>query len=313
MRSRREHEQKPTRKMNATARRARIISSLLRWYRKSGRDLPWRDEKNPYRILVSEVMLQQTQVSRVLTKYPQFLRSFPTLRRLAHSKTSDVIRSWRGMGYNNRALRLQKLSRDVLTSHRGTLPSNIADLMNLPGIGRYTAHAVACFAFGNRVPVVDTNVARVLGRLYPQRKRRASEGKPDFWALAEDHLPRRNAHDWNQALMDIGSTICTAAKPKCNDCPLRTLCPSAHKTSRQNSSRSRSEPGRGGIPNRVYRGRAIEVLRNLRPGGWITSSHLARSIKNDFSVKDQGWFNSLLRALERDGLIRGRNRISLPD
>ena len=307
------HKPKSTRRKKSIARRLRIISSLLRWYRKHGRDLPWRDEKNPYRILVSEVMLQQTQVSRVLIKYPQFLRDFPTLQRLARAKSSDVIRSWRGMGYNNRALRLLNLSRDVITNDHGTIPGNIEALMNLPGIGRYTAHAVACFAFGKRVPIVDTNIARVLGRLYPPKKGTADEGKRDFWTLAENHLPKKNAHDWNQALMDLGSTICSAGRPKCNICPLRTMCPSAHKISRQNVARSRNEPGRSGIPNRIYRGRAIEVLRNLRPGGWITSSQLARSIKSDFNGNDRAWFNSLLRALARDGLIRGRNRISLPD
>jgi A/G-specific adenine glycosylase len=306
---------KPTRKSRAIVRRSRIISSLLRWYRKNCRDLPWRDEKNPYRILVSEVMLQQTQVSRVLAKYPQFLKDFPTFARLADAKTSKVIRAWRGMGYNNRALRLQNLSRVVVTRYSGRLPGNIADLMNLPGVGRYTAHAVACFAFGERVPVVDTNVARVLGRLYPRRKQSSSAEKTYYWALAEHHLPRTRAHDWNQALMDLGATICTAAKPKCDACPLRTSCPSAFKKSRQNSNRSRNEPGRGGVPNRIYRGRAVEVLRNLRPGGWMTSSQLARKIKSDFNGQDQRWFISLLRGLERDGLVRGRgrSRISLPD
>ena len=260
-------------------------------------------------------MLQQTQVARVSTKYPEFLRKFPTLDRLARARTSEVIRTWRGMGYNNRALRLQKLSKIVVQDFGGKLPENIEDLQGLPGIGRYTAHAVACFAFGQRVPVVDTNIQRILSRLYPQRKVLPILQTADMWALAEYHLPRTNAHDWNQALMDLGAAICLAAIPRCELCPLKRLCPSAHMK-RQRAARSpKREPGRHGIPNRIYRGKAIEVLRDLKPGGSITSSALARRIMPEYTDQDRRWFVLLLQNLERDGLmkLRGRTRISLPD
>ena len=297
------------------SRKSAITSSLLRWYRKHGRDLPWRDEKDPYRILVSEIMLQQTQVSRVLTKYPEFLKRFSTFSRLARARTSEVIRSWSGLGYNSRVLRLHELSRIVVTDLKGVLPHDVEELMDLPGLGRYTAHAISCFAFDRRVPVVDTNIDRVLRRLYPTNGQRLAGKKTDIWTLAEHHLPRSSVHDWNQALMDLGSTICTASAPKCGECPLCTKCPSAFKPVRRTSSRSKSEPGRGGVPNRIYRGRAVEALRNLRRGDRMTSAQLARSIKPDFQRRDRRWFDLLVRGLERDGLIqiRSRQRISLPD
>jgi len=293
----------------------KIVSALLRWYRKHGRELPWRNEKDPYRILVSEVMLQQTQVARVQTKYSEFLRKFPTFRKLAAARTSEVIRTWRGMGYNNRALRLQGLSKIVIREFGGRLPQEIENLRKLPGIGRYTAHAIACFAFGQQVPVVDTNVIRVLGRLYPTRKDTSPLQPEVVWRLATAHVPRSNADDWNQALMDLGATICTAAKPRCEICPLKNLCPSAHAAPRRISRRSRVEPGRNGIPNRIYRGKAIEILRDLEPGRSMSSLSLARKIVADFNERDRPWFRSLLESLKRDGMIRlkGQTRISLPD
>ena len=297
------------------SRKSAITSSLLRWYRKHGRDLPWRGEKDPYRILVSEIMLQQTQVSRVLTKYPEFLKQFPTFTQLARARTSRVIRAWRGMGYNNRALRLHELSKRVVTDLSGRLPRDVDELMDLPGLGRYTAHAMACFAFRKSVPVVDTNVERVLRRLYPTDVLIVRGKKSGIWTLAESHLPRSSVHDWNQALMDLGATICTASAPKCDKCPLSTKCPSAFKPARRGSTRSTPEPGRGGIPNRIYRGRAVEALRNLKRGERITPMRLARSIKPDFRRRDRRWFDLLVRGLERDGLllIKTRRTISLPD
>ncbi len=306
-------------KMRQASRRtilkARINTTLLRWYQKNGRELPWRGERDSYRILLSEVMLQQTQVARVLEKYPLFLDRFPTLRRLARARISAVIKAWRGMGYNHRALRLQKLARIVVNDFNNKLPENISELMSLPGVGRYTAHALACFAFGKNVAVVDTNVARVLNRLYPPANPRTSSRDTDIWRLAERHLPRRNAHDWNQALMDLGATTCTAAIPRCDVCPLSELCPSARRVPHKKGHAKRMEPGRDGIPNRIYRGRIVEVLRNLRPGSSIASSILSRAVKTDFTTRDRRWFEALLRSLEHDGLVQlhGATRVSLPD
>jgi A/G-specific adenine glycosylase len=292
-----------------------LTARVLRWYRRKGRELPWRNEHDPYRILVSEVMLQQTQVSRVLTKYPLFLKRFPSLRRLAKAKTSDVIKAWEGMGYNSRALRLQKLAVAVLDRHHGRLPGSIEELEALPGIGRYTAHALACFSFGQHVAVVDTNIKRVLTRFCPPKDRTAVPAEEDIWILAESLLPRRQTHDWNQALMDLGATVCTAAQPSCGLCPLVDLCPSAHQVRRRKPAVTKSEPGRDGIPNRIYRGRTIQALRELKTQKTMARSDLARKIKPDFTLADRRWFEFLLRGLQRDGLvhIRAGNRISLPE
>ena len=291
-----------------------LTATVLRWYRKHGRNLPWRNEPDPYRLLISEFMLQQTQVSRVLTKYPQFLRRFPSLKKLARAKTSDVIKAWEGLGYNNRALRLQRLALIVLKEHRGRLPGSIEELKALPGIGRYTAHAVACFSFGQHVPVVDTNVKRVLSRVSSPTGR-APASDADMWVLAESMLPQRHSHDWNQGLMDLGAIICTAAMPKCALCPLVKLCPSAHRVRRRKPGPAKSEPGRDGTPNRIYRGRAIQALRELKAHETMTFAVLGRKMKPDFRPGDRQWFGSLLRGLQKDGLVRIRdgNRISLPE
>jgi len=299
----------------AKNRKRRIVSAVRRWYRKNGRVLPWRCERNPYRVLVSEIMLQQTQVSRVLMIYPQFLKKYPTLRHLARARMSSVIRAWEGMGYNNRALRIRKLAQRVVSEFHAVLPRTIEELRTLPGVGRYTASAVACFAFGLRVPVVDTNISRILGRLFAFKTRNVATHPFDAWARAEEMLPHRNAGEWNQALMDLGATVCTAASPRCDRCPLLLFCPSAHRIHKNERRTARLEPGRDDIPNRIYRGRIVQALRSLKPGGTMPPGVLARKIKVDIRQKDRRWFQSLLHSLERDGLIQwhGRSRISLPD
>jgi A/G-specific adenine glycosylase len=288
---------------------------VLRWYRSNGRDLPWRNEHNPYRVLVSEIMLQQTQVARVLTKYPLFLKRFPSMKKLAEANASDVIKTWEGMGYNGRALRLKRLAEIVLHKHRGRLPESVSELEELPGIGRYTANALACFSFGKRVPVVDTNIRRVLTRMYPPKGRTSARKEEDIWTLAESLLPPDSSHDWNQALMDLGATICVVARPKCELCPLVGLCPSAHQIRRRKPGTRKSEPERDGIPNRIYRGRTVQALRESKSQRGLTISALARKIKPDFKSRDREWLNALLRGLQKDGLVRFRpgNRISLPE
>jgi A/G-specific adenine glycosylase len=259
-------------------------------------------------------MLQQTQVSRVLTKYPKFLAQFASLKRLATARTSDVIKAWEGMGYNNRALRLQRLATTVIEKHHGKLPRHLHELVTLPGIGRYTAHAVACFAFGQRVPVVDTNIKRVLTRVCLP-KSRVVPGDDAIWTLAHALLPQRRSHDWNQALMDLGATICTAARPACDRCPLAAFCPSAYRVRAKKPLTATSEPARDGIPNRIYRGRIIQALRELGTGKTIVSAALAQSVKPGFRLSDRTWFDSLLLNLQNDGLlqIRAGNKISLPE
>ncbi|HEY6952331.1 MAG TPA: A/G-specific adenine glycosylase [Bacteroidota bacterium] len=295
--------------MTATTNRqtSLIVSRIFRWYSRSARDLPWRNEHDPYRILVSEVMLQQTQVSRVVEKYPGFIAQFPGIGRLARARISTVIRAWKGMGYNSRAVRLHQLAWNVLRNHGGRIPTDIEALRSLPGIGKYTAHAVSCFAFGQRVPVVDTNVERVLGRLFPSQARRL-----DIWDLASRVLPSRNASRWNQALMDLGSTICTARNPKCGACPVAGLCPSSFKANRPPNVHLKAEPSRNGLPNRIYRGRIVELMRNLPPRKFMAVSQIGPRIKPAYSDRDERWLAELLGRLEQDGLLTlGRSNSGL--
>ncbi|MBI2619098.1 MAG: A/G-specific adenine glycosylase [Ignavibacteriales bacterium] len=272
-----------------------VHRKLLRWYETSGRPLPWRKTRNPYKILVSEIMLQQTQVSRVLQHYPRFIKKYPNFHSLSRVGVAEVLRAWRGLGYNNRAVRLLNLARTVDGLHEGILPRSIEHLRSLPGIGHYTAHAIACFAFGAKVPVVETNIGRVLARLFPSRQ--------NVWETAGRILPPRRVFEWNQGLMDLGALICTPHLPDCGHCPLRDLCPTAHRVVRP-AMKKRKEPGRNGIPNRIYRGKIIEVLRNRNGRGSIAAERLGSLIKPDFSVRDRIWLRGLLRSLEKDGLVR---------
>lgn len=198
---------------------------LLAWFRKNGRDLPWRRTRDPYKILVSEVMLQQTQVERVRDYYRRFLREYPTVRDLAEAHPARVRESWEGLGYYARARNLHAAARTVAEQRGGRFPRRLEEMMALPGVGRYTAGAVVSFAHGEAAPVLDTNVRRVLSRVFV-RRRPASPTKLDrrLWALAEAAIPRGRAWEFNQSLMDFGATVCTARKPKCGGCPMQSLC-----------------------------------------------------------------------------------------
>jgi len=205
----------------------RFQRALLGWYRTHGRDLPWRRTRKPYRVLVSEVMLQQTQVDRVIPKYRQFLRRYPTIRRLAAAQVDDVRRLWYPLGYNIRPVRLHAIARETVARYNGRLPDDADALRALPGIGRYTAGAVLSFAYGRDVAVLDTNVRRVLGRVFlgPRRLAR-TRGDKVFWDLAEALVPAGRGYDFNQALMDFGATWCAPRRPRCVPCPMRTFCAS---------------------------------------------------------------------------------------
>jgi len=207
------------------ALRRRFQRGLLAWYARHGRDLPWRATSDPYHILVSEIMLQQTQVERVIPKYHEFLARYPTLAHLAQADTEDVTRAWYPLGYNVRPLNLQCIARETMAKYAGRLPDDAASLRSMRGIGRYTAGAVLSFAFGRDACIVDTNVRRVLGRvlLGPRRLARL-RGQKTIWDLSAAVLLAGRAYDWNQALMDFGATWCTARAPRCRPCPMRRFC-----------------------------------------------------------------------------------------
>ena len=209
----------------APADRRRFRDRLLTWYGRHGRDLPWRKTDDPYHILVSEIMLQQTQVDRVLPKYAEWLVKYPSLDALAAAPEDDVSATWYPLGYNIRPKRLQTIAREAVARHGGRLPSDKDTLLSFKGIGAYTAGAIRSFAFRERAAILDTNVARVLLRVFVGRgdqKRHAM--KQHLWRLSETLVPRRRVFDFNQALMDLGAMVCVARNPKCLVCPMVTHC-----------------------------------------------------------------------------------------
>jgi A/G-specific adenine glycosylase len=207
------------------AARQRFRRQLLAWYRINGRDLPWRRTDDPYHILVSEIMLQQTQVDRVLPKYHEWLEKFPSLEALARAAEADVTQTWRPLGYNIRPRRLQSIARESVERYGGQLPSDHDTLLSFKGIGAYTAGAIRSFAFGQRAAILDTNVARVLFRVFIGKGDiKAHAMRKQLWQVSEALVPYKHVFDFNQALMDFGATICVARKPKCDACPMTRSC-----------------------------------------------------------------------------------------
>ncbi len=202
-----------------------FCETLLTWYAKYGRDLPWRKTEDPYHVLVSEIMLQQTQVDRVIPKYHEFLEKYPNIDTLAEASPEDIKETWKPLGYNIRPLRLQSIAREVRTEYDGDIPDTPDELQKLKGIGKYTAGAVSCFGYNKAVPLVDTNVDRVLQRIFYGKpsSQNANETKLS-WKLAGELIPEKDAYDYNQALMDFGATVCTAKKPLCLTCPMQKFC-----------------------------------------------------------------------------------------
>jgi A/G-specific adenine glycosylase len=259
-----------------------MLEELLAWYGENGRDLPWRRTRDPYAILVSEVMLQQTQVERVVPRYLAWLERWPTVQALGGAPVGEVIREWQGLGYNRRALNLKRLAEDVVRDHGGELPQEVPELERLPGIGKYTAHAVACFAFGAQVPVVDTNIRRILssfaGRELSDR---------ETWELAARMLPPGRASDWNQALMDYGALVHRAV-------PRRTG----------------KKPEAFATTNRFWRGRIIDALRER---GRISVDGLLEALT--YPNRDEARVRGLVRALHEEGMLSydaGEDSVDLP-
>jgi len=212
----------------APASRRRFRRALLAWYREHGRKLPWRQTSDPYHILVSEMMLQQTQVDRVLPKYHEWLEKYPSLGALAAAADDEVNQTWRPLGYNIRPRRLHAIARESVARYGGSLPSDEETLLSFKGIGAYTAGAIRSFAFGQRAAIVDTNVARVLFRVFVGRgDAKAHAMRKHLWTVSETLVPRKHVFDFNQALMDLGAMVCVARKPKCLICPMFKMCATA--------------------------------------------------------------------------------------
>jgi len=245
---------------------------ILDWYKMNKRDLPWRTTRDPYHILVSEIMLQQTQVIRVIPKYEVWFQAFPTIADLAKAQTSDVLRLWSGLGYNRRGLYLKKIAATIVKEYNGQFPRDIATLKTLPGIGEYTARAIACFAFDQQVAVVDTNVRKVILLKFPE-----IHGMRDkqMQAIADELLPKGKAYDWNHALMDYAALTLTKEKV------------SVAKQSKFAGSR------------RYYRGQIIKLLTQKRE---VALVELATVLN-----KDTEFIYGIVKELVTEGFLEQQN------
>lgn len=254
---------------------ARSVSALLAWYEEHGRSLTIRERRDAYPILVGEVMSQQTRIGRVGSALPAFLGRFPSVAALARASTADVVRAWGGLGYPRRAIALRDAARRMVERHDGTVPRTVAELEALPGIGPYTARAVAATAYGVPVTALDVNARRVIGRVLDGRLMPPAV-RPADQARADSLAPADRAGDWNHALMDLGSSVCRPV-PDCPGCPLRDGCtfaarPTSHPAEVRPDGHPR-EPGRRPRPpfrdtNRYVRGRVMAVLRDAKPDAW---------------------------------------------
>jgi A/G-specific adenine glycosylase len=210
-----------------------LQSRLLNWYDEQKRDMPWRKNRDPYRILVSEFMLQQTQVKTVIPYYKHWMKSFPTAKKLATADESHVLKHWEGLGYYSRARNLRKSAIHIQHEFKGKVPDSMENILKLPGVGRYTAGAVLSIAFDKRVPVLDGNVKRVLSRFFLLNENgNNKKSETRLWDTMEDLLPEKRCGDFNQAFMELGATVCLPKNPFCNECPLKQLC-EANKSNKQ--------------------------------------------------------------------------------
>lgn len=281
---------------------AELREAILDWYAARGRTLPFRDTTDPYAILVSEAMAQQTQAARAGEAWTRFMASFPTVKTLADAPPADVLRAWQGLGYNRRAINLQRAARVIVEEHGGRVPSDLASLEALPGVGPYTARAVAALAFGVPVGAVDTNVRRVLGRVVA-----GGVGVLDAVTLqrvADASVPSDRPGFWTHALMDIGATLCKPRRPSCEACPARAWCRyAADGTTGDRSSVPTGRPRvarEAAVPftstSRWLRGRIVERLSAGQNGEWLV-------IQAPIGEHDQAAVDRALGALARDGVI----------
>jgi A/G-specific adenine glycosylase len=280
---------------------------VLAWFAEAGRDLPWRATRDPWRVLVAEVLAQQTQAARAAAAWPRFLERFPDVAALAAATPAEVLRAWQGLGYNRRALALQRTARAVV--ERGGWPDTVEELAALPGIGPYTARAVACFALEQRVAPVDTNVARVLARslagsdpaqLPPAARQR----------LADQAMPREQPWAWSSALMDVGALHCRP-RPRCDGCPLAPSCRWRALGPAAPPSRPRAQAPFA-TSDRRWRGAVVRALAGAPDG--LDPAALADAVQAAAADRPAGWFDGLLHRLEAEGMVAtgADGRLRLP-
>jgi A/G-specific adenine glycosylase len=287
-------------------------AALLEWYRASARALRIRTTREPWAVLVAEVMAQQTQISRVDEAWAAFMGRFPTPHALAEASTADVLRAWSGLGYNRRAISLQRAARVLKVEHGGCVPDGVAALERLPGVGPYTARAVAALAFGRPVAAVDTNVRRVIRRLLGR-----IPGDSELQVLADGLVARRDPATWTHATMELGATVCRSSRPDCAICPLRRWCASADRAEGIAPDRARSatskrvSSGSAAMPfertTRWLRGRIVARLRDVEDGAWT-------QLPDSMGEHGPDQVAAAVAALRRDDLLelRADGSVRLP-
>jgi len=277
----------------------KIHDRVLAWFAEHGRSFPWREHRDPYQTMVAEVMLQQTQTGRVAPAYQAFLARFPTLSSLAHASAMEVIQAWKGLGYNRRAVDLQRSAQAVEHEHGGVVPSDPKVLRALPGIGEYSASAVSCFAYDRQVPVVDVNVRRVLSRAVAGTDELPLD---ETRRVAAQWLANGDAYRWNQALMDIGAMVCRIDAPLCTQCPMKLSC--RYRAQGKNKAKREPRPpkqSRFEGSSRQKRGGIVDHLRRAAEDG-VSMAALGRAI-HPHGGPDLTWLVELLEGLESDGLV----------
>ncbi len=288
---------------------------LMKWYSSHQRNLPWRMNPTPYHVLVSEIMLQQTQVPRVIEKFKEFMTQFPTIFDLAKASTGQVIHAWSGLGYNRRALLLHRFAQEVVANYNGIIPDSAAQLIKLPGIGPYTAGAIASFAYNQPEPAIDVNVRRIYLRFFQGKDQGLPMGmkeEQELYNLAKSTIPKGKSAEFHNALMDFGSLICTRDAPLCGQCPLQKSChffplymkkkEKALFVVEKREEKGVVEDGKF-IPNRIFRGRMVEFVRK-NEGKEILIEEFGRVIKKDYARKEEKWLRELLEKLKNEKLIQ---------
>ncbi|HZZ98887.1 MAG TPA: A/G-specific adenine glycosylase [Candidatus Saccharimonadia bacterium] len=322
---------------------------IFDWFQKNGRVLPWREKINsklpnkksgvavvrdatfatyfvsalrrdPYRIAVSELMLQQTQVDRVLPKFEAFILRWPTTSDLANATLSEVLIQWQGLGYNRRARFLHEMAKTVMQKHDGKFPTDEELLLSLPGIGEYTARAILTFAYGKDVGVIDTNVQRIFARVFygveqSEITTKAKISKKEFISIVDVAVPSGKGDPWNQALMDFGALVCTARGPKCGECPLHSICSANLAAQRegfktyaeklvklQKDAPKKKATAKFQDTDRYFRGRIVDLLR----GGPVEMEELWKHLEKNHGLVDRKRFGTLIEQLVLDKLIQIR-------
>jgi A/G-specific adenine glycosylase len=263
---------KPPAAWPATQWKQSFRRRLLAWYRRHARELEWRNSRDPYRIWVSEIMLQQTQVATVAEYFTRFLTAFPNVEELAAAPEEQVLRLWEGLGYYRRARQMHRAARAIVNEHGGRFPRELETVLALPGIGRYTAGAITSIAFDAPSPILEANTIRLFSRLLAYRDDpQQSQGQKTLWAFAEELLPRQGSGELNQALMELGSLVCTPRKPACQRCPAMSLCPTYRDKLQDVVPPARRKPNVESVREAaivVRRRRQVLLMRRGEGGRW---------------------------------------------